>query len=41
MNDFDIYSPVSKINCIQMLISITTINKLEIYQMDVKTTLLK
>jgi hypothetical protein len=31
MDDFDIYSLVSKINSIQMLISITTINKLEIY----------
>jgi hypothetical protein len=41
MNYFDRYSHVSRITSIQTLIVITTINKLEIHQMDVKITFLK
>jgi len=41
MNCFDRYSHVSRITSIQTLIVITTINKLEINQMNVKITFLK
>ena len=37
---FDTYSPVIRISSIRMLIAITAIQNLEIYQMDVKTTFL-
>jgi len=37
---FDIYSSVLRISSIQTLIVIVAINKLEIYQMDVKTAFL-
>ena len=37
---FDIYSPVTRITFIQMLIAIATRNNFEIHQMDVKTTFL-
>jgi len=37
---FDTYSSVLRISSIQTLIVIVAINKLEIYQMDVKTTFL-
>ena len=40
MKYFDIYSSVLRISSIQTLIVIVAINKLEIYQMDVKTTFL-
>jgi hypothetical protein len=38
---FNIYSPVLIITFIQILIFIATINKFEIYQIDVKITFLK
>ena len=41
VNYFDRYSHVSIITSIQTLIVITTINKLEIHQMDAKITFLK
>ena len=41
VNYFDRYSHVSRITSIQTLIVITTINKLEIHQMDAKITFLK
>ncbi|KAK3014288.1 hypothetical protein RJ639_008011, partial [Escallonia herrerae] len=37
---FDTYPPVTRITSIRILIAITTINNLEIHQMDVKTTFL-
>jgi len=37
---FDTYSSVLRISSIQTLIVIVAINKLEIYQMDVKTAFL-
>jgi len=37
---FDIYSSVLRISSIQTLIVIVAINKLEIYQMDVKAAFL-
>jgi hypothetical protein len=37
---FDIYSYVSRIIFIKVLITIITITKIEIYQIDVKTTFL-
>ena len=40
VNYLDIYSLVSRITSIQTLIAITTINKLEIHQMHVRTTFL-
>ena len=40
MKYFDTYSSVLRISSIQTLIVIVAINKLEIYQMDVKTTFL-
>ena len=40
MKYFDIYSSVLRISSIQTLIVIVAINKLEIYQMDVKTAFL-
>ena len=40
MKYFDIYSSVLRISSIQTLIVIVAINKLEIYQMDVKAAFL-
>ena len=40
MKYFDTYSSVLRISSIQTLIVIVAINKLEIYQMDVKTIFL-
>ena len=40
MKYFDTYSSVLRISSIQTLIVIVAINKLEIYQMDVKTAFL-
>jgi sRNA-binding regulator protein Hfq len=40
VNYLDTYSLVSRITSIQTLIAITTINKLEIHQMHVRTTFL-
>ena len=37
---FDIYSPVSRITSIRMLIAIASLNNMEIHQMDVKTAFL-
>jgi len=41
VEDFGIYSYVSRITSIRTLIAITSINKFEIYQMDVTITFLK
>jgi hypothetical protein len=41
VEDFGIYSYVSRITSIQTLIVITSINKFEIHQMNVKITFLK
>ena len=40
MNYFNTYSLMLRITSIQILIVITTINKLEIHQMDIKITFL-
>ena len=37
---FDTYSHVTRINSIRMVLAITTLRNLEVYQMDVKTTFL-
>ena len=37
---FDIYSPVTRITSIRLLIAIAVLNNLEIHQMDVKITFL-
>ncbi|RVX20813.1 Retrovirus-related Pol polyprotein from transposon TNT 1-94 [Vitis vinifera] len=37
---FDTYSPVTRINSIRMVLAITALRNLEIYQMDVKTAFL-
>ena len=37
---FNTYSPIARITSIRMLIAIGTVYKLEIHQMDVKTTFL-
>ena len=38
---FDIYSPVTRITSIRMLIALAALYVLEIHQMDVKTAFLK
>ena len=40
LNYFDTYSPIPRITFILILIDITTINKVKIHQIDVKTILL-
>ena len=37
---FDTYSPVTRINSIRMVLAIVALRKLEVHQMDVKTTFL-
>ena len=37
---FDIYSPVTRINSIRMVLAIAALRNLEVHQMDVKTVFL-
>ena len=37
---FDTYSPMTRINCIRMVLAIVTLRNLEIHQMDAKTAFL-
>ena len=40
VNYFDVYAPVARITTIRVLIALSSIHKLVIHQMDVKTTFL-
>ena len=38
---FDTYSPVTRMNSIRMVLTIVALRKLEVHQMDVKTTFIR